>query len=258
MFLEASEVIGNMRAPAYPSSRPGGWSISASLGFHLLIGLALLLAVTPPRQVPSSEDSVSVDVLTPQQFEAANSPPAAEVQTQAQPPQLQPQPQPGAMSDAAPEPQTESPVPDFAKLPTDRPRPQASVMVQATHLRSAKVLADPRSAKARKTLGQLAPSERIVQLCNIEAMEQVHLWKAALKPDFLVAYAMADTELSGQKLHADGAAFRSKSHWYNIGFTCEVTPDLKQVVSFAFAVGSEIPKSDWADHNLSADDGPAD
>jgi hypothetical protein len=249
MFIEAGEVIGNMQAPAYPASRPGGWSFSASLGFHLVIGLALLLAVTPRRQVSSSEDSVSVDVLTPQQFEAASRPPAAVALNHAEP-----QPLNGASA----EPATESPAPDFAELPTDRPRPQANVMVQAAHLQSAKVLADPRSAKARKTLGQLAPSERIVQLCNIEAMEQIHLWKPALKPDFLVAYAMADTELSGQKLTADGGAFRSRSRWYNIGFTCEVTPDLKQVVSFAFAVGSEIPKSDWADHNLLADDGPAD
>ncbi|WP_428426100.1 DUF930 domain-containing protein [Pararhizobium sp.] len=249
MFCEAGEVIGNMRAPAYPASRPGGWSISASLGFHVLIGLALLLAVTPRRQVPSSQDSVSVDVLTPQQFEAASRPPVAETQTL---------PEPVPLNDASPIPLTVSPVPKFTKLPTDKPRAQASVMVQATHLQSAKVLADPRSAKARKTLGQLAPSERIVQLCNIEAMEQVHLWNATLKPDFLVAYAMADTEVSGQKLQADGGAFRSKGRWYNIGFTCEVTPDLSQVVSFAFAVGSEIPRGDWADHDLLGDDGPAD
>jgi len=247
MFIETGEVIGNMRAPAYPASRPGGWSISASLGFHILIAIALLLAVTPRRQGSSSQDSVTVDVLTPKQFEAASRPPVAETQAQPQP-----------LNDTSSRPLTESPVPKFTELPTDRTRPEASVMVQATHLQSAKVLADPRSAKARKALGQLAPSERIVQLCNIEAMEQVHLWKAALKPDFLVAYAMADTELSGQKLRADGGAFRSKSRWYHIGFTCEVTPDLSKVVSFAFAVGSEIPKGDWAEHNLLADDGPAD
>ena len=84
MFLDTGKVIGNMRAPAYPSSRPGGWSFSASLGFHLLIGLALLLAVTPRRQVPSSEDSVSVDVLTAQQFEAASRPPVSETLAQPQ------------------------------------------------------------------------------------------------------------------------------------------------------------------------------
>jgi hypothetical protein len=245
MLLEAGEVIGNMRAPASSPGRPGGWSFSASLAIHILIGLALLLAVTPRRQGSSSQDSVTVDVLTQQQFEAASRPPVTK--TRAEP-----------VSEASPVPATERSVPDFTALPTDLPRPQASAMVQARHLQSAKVLADPRSAKARKALGQLAPSERIVQLCNIEAMEQVHIWKTALKPDFLVAYAMADTELTGQKLKADGGAFRSKRRWYNIGFTCEVTPDLKKVVSFAFTVGREIPKSDWADHNLLADDGPAD
>ncbi|WP_276120410.1 DUF930 domain-containing protein [Pararhizobium qamdonense] len=255
MFPELGGGIGNMRAPAHPASRPGGWSVSASLGFHLLIGLALLFAVTPRRQAPSSQESVSVNVLTQQQFEAASSPAAAQVQSQPAP---QSQSQPQSTSDAVNAPQRETPVPAFEKLPTDQLRPQVDAMVQAKHLQSAKVLADPRSAKARKAMGQLASSERIVQLCNIEAMEQVHLWKPTLKPDFLVAYAMADTELSGQKLKADGGAFRSKRRWYKIGFTCEVTPDLKQVVSFAFAVGSEIAKSEWADHNLTADDGPVD
>ena len=64
MFPELGGGIGNMRAPAHPASRPGGWSVSASLGFHLLIGLALLFAVTPRRQAPSSQESVIVNVLT--------------------------------------------------------------------------------------------------------------------------------------------------------------------------------------------------
>lgn len=97
-----------------------------------------------------------------------------------------------------------------------------------------------------------------MQICNIEAMEQVHIWKPEFQPDFLVVYTMADIKLSGQKLAADGGAFRSKRRWYNIGFTCEVTADLKEVVSFAFLVGNAIPESQWGDHNLSADDGPAD
>ncbi len=245
MFLETSEVIGNMRAPAYRPSSPASWGLGTSLGFHVLIGLALLLVVAPRRQVPPMEDSVTVDVLTSQQFEAARKPAVAE--NRAEP-----------LIDGLSKPSTENPVPEFARLPTDQPRPEAGGMIRVTRLLSAKVLADPRSAKARKTLQELASSERIVQLCNIEAMEQVHNWKSAFKPDFLVAYAMADTKLSGEKLQADGGAFRSKRRWYNIGFSCEVTPDLTQVVSFAFVVGSEIPKSNWQDHNLSADDGPAD
>lgn len=245
MFRGTGEVIGNMADPANRSSRPSPWGLGTSLGFHILIGLALLLVVAPRREDPPLDDSVTVDILTPQQFEAANKAPVAE--TRAEP-----------LTDASSKPSVESPVPDLAKLPTDRPDARISGMIQATRLMSAKVLNDPRSIKAKKALQQLASSERIVQLCNIEAMEQVHIWKTEFQPDFLVAYAMADTKLSGGRLQADGGAFRSKRRWYNIGFTCQVTPDLKDVASFAFLVGDEIPKTEWESHNLSVDDDPVD
>ena len=246
MFIGTSEVIGNLPGSAYQDSRPSPWGFSASLGFHVVIGLALLLAVAPRRQVAPLEDSVTVDVLTPQQFEAANTARFAETRAK---------PSVGRLSS---EPSIESTVPDLTKSPVVQSRSQASDLIQASQLLSAKVLADPRSAKARKALQGLVPSERIVQLCNIEAMEQVHIWKVEFQPDFLVAYAMADTKLSGLSLQADGGAFRSKRRWYNIGFNCEVTPDRKEVVSFAFRVGDAIPKIQWEDHNLAADDGPAD
>lgn len=245
MFLGAGAVIGNMPGPAYPNSRPSPLGLGASLGFHAVIGLALLLAVAPRGQVSPLEDSVTVNVLTQQQFDAANKPTA--VETRVEP-----------LTDVPSKSSVENTVPDLAAVPDTVPRRKVGGLIRATHLLSAKVLADPRSAKARKVLRQLASSERIVQLCNIEAMEQVHNWKPEFQPDFLVAYAMADTKLSGQKLQADGGAFRSKRHWYNIGFTCEVTPDLKEVISFAFLVGDAIPESQWEDHNLSVDDRPAD
>lgn len=243
MVFTADEGIGTM--PAHPRNRSGSWSLGASFAIHLAIGLALLLVVAPRPQVLAPEDSVSVDVLTPQEFDAANGAPATE--TPAQKP-----------VEASVSPQVEQKTPAFTELPTDRPVNAAGGMVRATHLMSAKVLADPRSAKARKAMKELASSERIVQLCNIEAMEQVHVWKASFQPDFIVAYAMADVTLAGNRLEANGGAFRSKNQWYNIRFTCDVTPDMAKVTAFSFLVGAGIPKSEWQDHNLVADDGPAD
>ncbi|MBP1858940.1 DUF930 domain-containing protein [Rhizobium herbae] len=243
MVFAADEGIGTM--PAHPRSGSGSWSLGASFVVHLAIGLALLLVVAPNKQVLAPEDGVTVDVLTPQEFDAANGPSVAETPVQ-------------KPAEASVPPQAEQETPDFAELPTDRPKNKAAGMIRATRLMSAKVLADPRSAKARKAMKELVASERIVQLCNIEAMEQIHVWKAGLQPDFIVAYAMADVALSGNRLEAAGAAFRSKSRWYNVGFTCEVTPDTEKVTAFAFLVGAEIPKSEWRDHNLMADDGPAD
>lgn len=131
-------------------------------------------------------------------------------------------------------------------------------MVKADKLYSAQVLADPRSRGARKALPQLAPQERIIQLCNIEALAQLRRQQSGLQPDLVVPYAMKDAKVTGQMLEAKGAAMRSKKHWYGLAFNCKVAPDLKTVVAFEFLLGAEIPEQQWADHDLTVDDGPGD
>lgn len=130
--------------------------------------------------------------------------------------------------------------------------PAAQPMVQAKRFFSAAILADPRSRQALEGLSQLAADERIVQLCNLEALEQVHRWRVDFTPDLFVAYATSDMVLAGRNLRADGAAFRSKGRWFNIKFGCAVAPDIKSVAAFEFQVGDEIPESEWAANFLSA------
>jgi hypothetical protein len=129
--------------------------------------------------------------------------------------------------------------------------------IRATQFFSDTVLANPRSKGIRTALAHLAPDERIVQLCNIEAMAQVHKWKASLQPDNLVAYALADPKVSTHGITADGGAFRAKRRWYGIKFKCDTTVDLKRVAAFEFTVGDEIPKAEWSRHYLTVDDGAA-
>lgn len=138
------------------------------------------------------------------------------------------------------------------------PGPQPPGMVHAEKLYSADILASPRSRQARKGLAQLAPEERVVQLCNLEAMEQVHRWKTDFDPDFLVAYALSGVKLSGETLKANGAAFRSKRQWWRIAYSCSVTPDRKTVVGFDFRVGDTIPREQWQDLGLPIADAAAD
>lgn len=142
--------------------------------------------------------------------------------------------------------------------PVDAEPKGRGAMVRATQLFSSHILADPRSRRALEGLRQLATAERIVQLCNVEAMEQVHRWKAEFLPDFLVAYAMANTVLSGAVLRADGGALRSKGNWYNIRYRCEVSADLAAVAAFEFSLGAEIPRPEWEAHSLTPDDVPGD
>ena len=126
------------------------------------------------------------------------------------------------------------------------------------HFFSEKLLADPRSRHAREDFKQLASADQLVQLCNLEALEQVHRWKRTFQPDYLMAYAMAGTRLSEHAVEVGGGAFRSKQHWYNITFKCAVARDLRTVVAFEFQVGAEIPRSQWAEHYLTLESGSAD
>ena len=69
-------------------------------------------------------------------------------------------------------------------------------MITARTLHSESVLANPRSRGAREALKTLEAGERIEQLCNLEAMSQIHAWKAEFEPDRVVAFALAGTKLT--------------------------------------------------------------
>ena len=207
-------------------------SLTLALILHALVVLALFLLPSPRPPVPSPDEGIAVQILE-------LPPPRPEVVQPALGPQNAP-----PVAHSVPE---TAPAAETATLP-----PAAQPMVQAKRFFSAAILADPRSRQALEGLSQLAADEQIVQLCNLEAMEQVHRWRVDFTPDLLVAYATSDIVLAGRNLRADGAAFRSKGRWFNIKFGCAVAPDIKSVAAFEFQVGDEIPESEWEANFLSA------
>ncbi|MGE6781810.1 DUF930 domain-containing protein [Ensifer adhaerens] len=223
-----------MQAVAHHRNKTTLWrSLAAALILHAIAVLALFLLPPPQQPVATPDEGIAVEIL--------ELPPL-------RPDVVQPAPGP---QDAPPAAQ---PVPETATaVEAAAPSPDPQPTIQAKQLFSAAILADPRSRQALEGLSQLAADERIVQLCNLEAMEQVHRWKAHFRPDTLVAYAMAKIRLAGRNLRADGAAFRSEGRWFNIKFGCAVAPDIKSVIAFEFQVGDEIPESEWEAHFLSAD-----
>jgi Domain of Unknown Function (DUF930) len=213
-------------------------SVAASIALHLAIGASVMLLprVRPPA--PPAEESIAVEILTPPHAEPPRKSPPA--QPAALPPPIvgkEPSPPPSG-------PQSET---------TALPRPQT--MMRAARLYSDEALNNPKSRKVREELKQMAAADRVIQLCNIEAMEQIHRWKEAFQPDFLMAYAMADVRIADSTVEVKGGAFRSKRRWYNVSFKCEATPDLSKVAAFEFLVGEEIPRDQWAEHNLTLDEG---
>jgi hypothetical protein len=219
-----------------------GWrGLSASLCLHLAL-LGALLALRPTAGfAPVPEESVEVELVDPGEPAAATAvpaptPPAPPATVPAPAPQPLPPETPAALSRVAPE---------AAPPPAD-----SDAMVAARTLLADSVLAHPRSRGTRDILKTLDAAERIEQLCNLEAMGQIHAWKAEFEPDRVVAYAMASIRLTKTALEADGAAFRSRRHWYNLRFRCELAANGSKVAGFRFRVGEPIPRSQWAAHDL--------
>lgn len=221
------------------------WQIAASAAMHALLLIALLHGVAPLPET-AQQRSVAVDIITAAQYAAAiAAPPQALALTS--PDRLAPE-----------EPIVGRPAATPAPVTAPPPQTHSSAMVHATHLQAASVLAEPASKAVRDTLPLLGSDDRVVQLCNIEALAQIHTADTRLVPDILVAYAMADMEVANHMVDADGAAFRSQKQWYGFKFHCEVAADFKSVTDFSFAIGEPIPRDEWESHDLTAEDADMD
>lgn len=216
-----------------------GAIVSLCLHLALLGGLAVLPSIEGLNQQPE-EEGIEVELVTLEQIA-----PKPEMQAAQLPPS---EPNIAPPRDAPPQPQT----PAQPNPPAVPPVPAAPIIVRARRLLADEVLANPRSRGTRQALAQLDEAERIEQICNIEAMGQVHAWKAEFEPDRVVAYAMAGTRLSPGVLRADGAAFRSRQNWYRLKFRCELTSDRKKIAGFEFEVGEAVPRSEWQARDLPA------
>ena len=219
-----SPVVVTLRNEASP------WGISASVVLHTLLAAMLALMPLPKRPKRLEEERVSVDILTPRQFEAATRPPPAPVTP--------------AESEAP------AAVPPPA-LGTQQP-PTAPAMIRPTEMLSAKTLADPRSRQARADLATFASDERMVQLCNLEAMDQIRKWRTDFQPERVVPYATAEEKIAGTTIAADGAAFRSRRNWYGLKFNCRLAQDGESVIGFEFLVGDPVAKEKWDELGLPA------
>jgi hypothetical protein len=123
-------------------------------------------------------------------------------------------------------------------------------MVRAKKILSGKVLADPRSSQARRTISFLEEDTRLEQLCDLEAMAQIAEWHKEFHPDRVVAYAMADLKIEANTTVAEGAAFHSDHKWYKLKFKCEIEANRQTVRAFEFSVGNSIPRKAWERYGL--------
>lgn len=220
------------------------WGTLASAGLHaLLLLVAVLLSPLRPLVVPPPAP-VAVEIVTPAEFAALQQPPQAAPQTL-----VGPAPAPEAATPAVTEPSTR-----LVPTPPLQPDLPENKTYRATKFYAASILNEPGMDRIRKTFGTLASSEKLMQLCNIEGLEQIRRAQPQYDPDTLVSYAMRDPVSTGLTLSATGGAFRSRRKWYEISFQCSVAADLSAVTAFEFRVGEPIPEDQWEAHNLNAED----
>ncbi|PXW55084.1 type III secretion system (T3SS) protein HpaP [Chelatococcus asaccharovorans] len=233
-----------MRSAARTEDRFSRWGLAGSVLLHILMGVFILLLPTAPKLPEQPEQAVEVEIviLPPPQTE--------QQEKSARQPDLPPTRQDEGVPADKPGATLKTPAVPEAVPPEVRPHDETPAMVKPSRMLSEEVLANPRSRKAKEELATLAPAERIEQLCGLEAMAQVGAWSEDLKPDRVVAYAMADPKLSGNSLSADGAALHSKQDWYRLRFKCVLSSDHKKVAAFEFLMGEPIPKKDWEENNL--------
>lgn len=206
--------------------------LTISVTAHATLILALALVVT--RNLPPAKplvEPIDVAILMPPVQPATEAPP---------------QPPPAALSapalpDATPPSETAGPA-----------RPRSDGMVTSRSFYASARLADPRAKATRKKLEGLLPDERLIQLCNIEATEQLSRARDNFNADAdaVVAYAMSDPLLTATTVSAKGAAVHAGTAWYRLRFDCEVSPDFKAVTSFRYALGASIPPDQWEAHAL--------
>lgn len=106
------------------------------------------------------------------------------------------------------------------------------------------------TALEKAQLERLDPATRLEQRCDVEAMERISKDKRKLSVDKVLAYAFSDPVASKNMIKADGAAFRSREHWYKLSFVCKTDDEHINVVSFDYHIGEEVPQSQWDKHYL--------
>lgn len=128
---------------------------------------------------------------------------------------------------------------DPARLTQDVPT--ARDLVPATRLYAGDILASPLGRATAAELAGAEAEERIVQLCNFEAVEQIRRAKPRLRAEHVVAQARSLARITGLRVEAPGAAVQGRGRWHALAYVCEVRPDLAGVAAFAHALKGEIP-----------------
>jgi uncharacterized protein DUF930 len=123
---------------------------------------------------------------------------------------------------------------------------QLALTIGATLILTSPVLAV--DDRFERSLKMLDPVDRLEQLCDYKAMQEIRKDHTVFRPDRAVAGN--EPRIKGDTIVAKVGAFRSKKKWYLLSYSCTAAPDHLSVTSFNYKIGDEIPEASWASYGL--------
>lgn len=102
------------------------------------------------------------------------------------------------------------------------------------------------SAEAATAMKNIPRDIRAGELCVTELRDQLLNADPPYLPDLLPQVRLKE----GTVIDIRENAFRSFGRWFALSYRCEIDPEATKVLSFAYRVGEQIPRSQWAKRGL--------
>lgn len=112
------------------------------------------------------------------------------------------------------------------------------------------LISQANAASMDQSLLKLDPEERAHQVCILKGILDINRSKKLKHVDRLKTSILSRATFDGTTVVAKGGAVRASNRWLQVSFTCAVTMDQMKATSFEYAIGPEIPESDWEDLGL--------
>lgn len=224
-------------------------------------------APPPPPPAGGSPAFSAATAKVEQKTDEKELPPVTSPEATPEPDSTEPKPEPEKAAEPEKPKEAEKPISPDGTIPApeEKPRPEPKKSAEPAKPKAVEKLSSLAPAKqlfseeslssfrVRQSARKMTARDRIKQLCTIEALEQVRRQRPGTFPDLFVPYSRSGEGLSDYALNASGGAFRSKGDWYNINFKCTVDNSRSKVISFSFAVGGSVPRSEWGGRGLLID-----
>lgn len=108
------------------------------------------------------------------------------------------------------------------------------------------------SARETAEMKQLAPVDRMIQVCYLKLEDRIARETRYRQIDRVVMDAFSRGKIKDRTVKASGAAFRNRGNWFKLRFRCAVTPDRLHTESLEYEIVSAEPiaRDEWKRHRL--------